>query len=161
MKYVAIVLTVLTVLALGFSGYVVYTSNAQITDIGYQVALAADQEALFSDVRASVEDRLENVVVLNEDVDLSNLQDYVLVTYSITLKNRDILPYEWFDISLTGKDGDVAYLKSDMPDIPAHEENTVTLTLLTSRERIDYSREIKIDYFFYANEKSVTLTAGA
>ena len=48
-----------------------------------------------------------------------------------------------------------------MPDIPAHEENTVTLTLLTSRERIDYSREIKIDYFFYANEKSVTLTAGA
>ncbi len=159
MKVIAVILTVVTLLAVIFCGYVVYTSNASVTGTEYQVSAAADRLDLLAAVRQADENDDEKLIMYS-DISEEDIDQLIFVTYTIHLKNRGILPYEWFDISLAAKTGDLAVLKYDIDDVPARGEGSISITILTDRSSNDYTRQATVGYFFYGHEKRFLITLG-
>ena len=160
MRIIAKFLTVIVILCALAAGYVVWASDAALSTDARQVAAAADSAEQFAQTIQDIADGRDNVALLTDEA-IGAAEDYVFVTYTIHIKNRDILPMEWFSLTFTPREGDVAVIKNEIPDVPAFDEAAFTFTLLTARGPIDYSREIRLDYFFYAHEKHVEAMIGA
>ena len=157
MKLFVKFLAVVTLLAVLFAGYVVWASDATVSYEGYQVESALDRSDAFDGVVSAASSGDDSVVIY----DISNIgsaDQYVFVTYTVKIANRDILPLEWIDIQLNSQTGDVLMVKPTISDVPAFNQSLVSFSLLVDRSAAaGYQRTATLTYYIYGHAKIVEL----
>lgn len=158
MRAIARFLTVVTVLVLLAGGYVIWAAELKVSSAGAVLESAADRAEAFGNIYESMRvGASELEVFTTESIDPSPEQ-YMFVTYTLKVRNLNALPAEWMQLSLEPQDGDVLMVKPTVEDVPAFNEQLVTLVLLTSRNAADYVRNARLNYYVYGHEYSVPVT---
>ena len=157
MRVFAKFLTVITVLALLLAGYIVWASDAQVSAEGYKVEAAADRVDSFNGVVSALRSGSDNIVAFQNSV-TGGADQYVFVTYTIRVRNSDFIPFEWIDLALASKAGDVLLVKPTVQDIPALNQSLLSFTLMAERGIVDYERQATLSYYVYGHYKEMPLT---
>lgn len=157
MKVFAKILTVITALALLLAGYVVWSATAQVSAEGYKVEAAADRVDSFSGVVNALRSGSDSIVSYGGDA-IGAAEEYVFVTYTIRVRNADLIPFEWLDLTLQNKEGDVLLVKPSVQDIPALNQSLLSFTLMAQRGIVDYERQATLSYYVYGHYRDVPLT---
>ena len=157
MRVFAKFLTVITVLALLLAGYIVWASDAQVSAEGYKVEAAADRVDSFNGVVSALRSGSDNIVAFQNSV-TGGADQYVFVTYTIRVRNSDFIPFEWIDLALESKAGDVLLVKPTVQDIPALNQSLLSFTLMAERGIVDYERQATLSYYVYGHYKEMPLT---
>lgn len=160
MKLFVKVLAVVTLIAVLFAGYVVWASDAALSYKGYQVESAADRIEAFNGVAAALQSGDAAVTGYNGALSVGAAEDYVFVTYTLKVTNRDVVPFEWLDIQLDSQEEDVLLVNPTVQDVPALSSSLVSFTLLTSRTAASYARTATLTYYVYGHAKTAELTLG-
>lgn len=159
MKLFVKVLAVVTLFAVLFAGYAVWASDAALSYKGYQVESAADRVEAFNGVTAALQSGDAAVTGYNTS-GISAAEDYVFVTYTLNISNRDVVALEWLDIQLDSQTEDVLLVNPTVQDVPALSSSLVSFSLLTSRNAASYARTATLTYYIYGHAKTVALTLG-
>ena len=157
MRVFAKFLTVITVLALLLAGYIVWASDAQVSAEGYKVEAAADRVDSFNGVVSALRSGSDNIVSYSTDA-IGSPDQYVFVTYTIRVRNSDVIPFEWIDLAIESKAGDVLLVKPTVQDIPALNPSLLSFTLMAERGIVDYERQATLSYYVYGHYKEMPLT---
>ena len=157
MKVFVKFLAVVTLLAVLFAGYVVWAADAAVSYEGYQVESALDRSDAFNGVVSAAQSGGDSVV----SYDISNIggaDQYVFVTYTVKISNRDVLPLEWIDIQLANQSGDVLMVKPTISDVPALNQALISFSLLVDRNAASgYQRAAALTYYIYGHARTVEL----
>ena len=158
MKIFVKILTVITVVALLLAGYVVWAADARVTAEGYRAEAAADRADAFAGVISGMKKGSENIVTYDSS-EMGDADDYVFVTYTIRVRNADLVPVEWIELTLRNQPGDVLLVKPVVQDIPALSESLLSYTLMVQRAAIpSYEREAVLSYYIYGHYKEAPIT---
>ena len=157
MRVFAKILTVITLLALLAAGYVIWTADAQVSAEGYRVEAAADRADSFSGVVSALKSGSDNIVSYDGGA-VGGADEYVFVTYTVRVRNADLIPFEWVDLTLESKEGDVLLVKPSVQDIPALNQSLLSFTLMARRGIVDYERQATLTYYVYGHYRAVPLT---
>ena len=154
MKVLAKFLTTVTALVLLACGYVLWASELKVTPGGGIVESAADRASAFESIRESSEIGSPDLVMFAESIDYGPEQ-YVFVTYTLRMRNMNIIPAEWLQIDIQPQAGDVLMVKAVVEDVPAFNEQLISVVLLTDRTAASYARAATLSYYVYGHEYSV------
>ena len=154
MRAFAKFLTVVTVLVLLAGGYVYWAAELKVTPGGGLVESAADRASAFESIRQSSEIGSPDLIMFQDSIDYGPDQ-YVFVTYTLRMRNVNVLPAEWLQIDLAPQTGDVLMVKATVEDIPGLSEQLVSVVLLTDRTTASYARSATLSYYVYGHEYSV------
>ena len=154
MKALAKFLTLVTVLVLLAGGYIFWASELKVTPVRGLVESAADRASAFESIRQSTEIGSPDLIMFQNDITAAADQ-YVFVTYTLRMRNMNILPAEWIQIDLTPQTGDVLMVKATVEDVPGFSEQLVSVVLLTDRTTASYARAASLSYYVYGHEFSV------
>ena len=154
MKALAKFLTFVTVLVFLAGGYIYWAAEINVVPGGGLVESAADRTSAFESIRQSTELGSPDLIMF-EDAITAGPDQYVFVTYTLRLRNRNILPAEWLQIDLIPQAGDVLMVKATVEDIPGFSEQLVSVVLLTDRTTASYARSATLSYYVYGHEFSV------
>ena len=157
MKAFAKILTVITALALLLAGYVVWSADARVSAEGYKVEAAADRADSFSGVVSALRSGSDSIVSYSGGP-IGGADEYVFVTYTIRVRNTDLIPFEWIDLAIESKDGDVLLVKPAVQDIPALNQSLLSFTLMAQRGVVDYERQATLSYYVYGHYKALPVT---
>ena len=157
MRVFAKILTVITLLALLAAGYVIWASAAQVSAQGYKVEAAADRADSFAGVVEALRSGSDSIVSY-DGAPVGGADQYVFVTYTIRVRNADLVPFEWIDLSVRSKEGDVLLVKPAVQDIPALNQSLLSFTLMAQRGLIDYERQATLSYYVYGHYRQVPVT---
>ena len=157
MRVFAKILTVITLLALLAAGYVIWASAAQVSAQGYKVEAAADRAGSFAGVVEALRSGSDSIVSY-DGAPVGGADQYVFVTYTIRVRNADLVPFEWIDLSVRSKEGDVLLVKPAVQDIPALNQSLLSFTLMAQRGLIDYERQATLSYYVYGHYRQVPVT---
>lgn len=153
MKAIAKFLTVVTLLVLLAGGYIVWASELHVLPESGVVESAADRAQAFENLLSAAHIGSTDVSVYS---DISGTADqYSFVTYTLRLRNGNILPAEWLQIHLTPQPGDVLLVKSTVEDVPGLSEKLLTVVLLTERSTASYARTAALTYYVYGHEVTI------
>lgn len=156
MKALAKFLTVVTVLVLLAGGYVIWASELGVSPAGTLVESAADRTDAFESIRQTAAVGGSGVTLYADGM-LGEPDEYVFVTYTLRLRNSNVLNAEWLQLELTPQEGDVLLLASSVEDVPAFSEQLYTVVLLTSRNTASYARSAELTYYVYGHEHKAAL----
>ena len=154
MKALAKFLTFVTVLVLLAGGYIFWATELKITPGGGLVESAADRASAFESIRQSTEIGSPDLTMFQDSI-TSGAEQYVFVTYTLRIRNMNLIPAEWLQIDLTPQAGDVLMVKATVEDIPGFSEQLVSVVLLTDRTTASYARAATLSYYVYGHEYSV------
>ena len=158
MKVFAKCLAVITLAAVLLAGYVVWMSAAQVTAEGYQVEAAADRADSFEGVISALQSGSDNIVSYAAD-SIGSADQYVFVTYTIRMRNADLLPFEWIELTVQNQPGDVLLVKPTVQDIPALNQAVLSYTLMVERAALpNYERAATLSYYMYGHYKEIPIT---
>ena len=150
-------LAVVTLLAVLFAGYVVWAADASVSYAGYQVESALDRSDAFNGVVSAAQSGDDSVVRYDVSY-IGGADQYVFVTYTVKISNRDILPLEWIDIQLNNQSGDVLMVKPTISDVPALNQALISFSLLVDRNAAaGYQRAATLTYYIYGHARTVEL----
>ena len=159
MKIVAGVLTVITALALLLAGYVQWKSDAAVTPQGYIVEAAADRADSFNGLVSAYQGGDDSIVSYSIEP-IGNVEDYIFMTYTVTVRNADLLSMEWLDMTVDGVDGDVLLVKSPSQDVPPMNQVSFSVTMMTRRGITNYERQARLSYYLYGHYREIPITLG-
>ena len=151
MKAIAKFLTFVTILVILAGVYVVRTSELKVLPAAGVVESAADRAQAFESIIASARVGSDELEVYSNGLPLEPDQ-YIFVTYTLKIRNMNALPAEWMSLSIAPQAGDILMIKPTVTDIPAFNEQLVTLVLLTDRTAASYARSATLTYFVYGHE---------
>jgi|GEM_PF-3803822 len=157
MKIFAKVLTIITAAALLLAGYAVWTSNAQVSAEGYRVEAAADRIDSFGNIVNARASGSDSIVAYDAGA-VEDADQYVFVTYTIRIRNSDLIPFEWIDLTLENQPGDILLVKPTVQDIPALNQSILSYTLMARRGVVDYERQATLSYYVYGHYRETALT---
>ena len=157
MRIIAKLLFVIVVLCALGAGYVLWASDAALTAGGYQVVAAADSGDQFEKALSDIANVRDNVTLFTDETP-GGADQYVFVTYTIRVRNADLVPFEWIDLSVRSKEGDVLLVKPAVQDIPALNQSLLSFTLMAQRGLIDYERQATLSYYVYGHYRQVPVT---
>ncbi len=158
MKIFAKCLTVIAIAALLLAGYVVIMSTAQVTAEGYRVEAAADREDSFNGIVNALRSGSDSIVSYDAD-EIGSVDQYVFVTYTIRLRNSDLLALEWIDLTVESQPGDVLLVKPAVQDIPALNQSVLSYTIMAQRAGAPgYERAATLSYYIYGHYKEIPIT---
>ena len=158
MKIFAKILTVITLVALLFAGYVVWASTAQVSVEGYRVEAAADRADSFEGV-VNAARRGSDSIVTYRDGAIGTADQYVFVTYTIRVRNLDLMELEWIDLSLQNQSDDILLVKPTVQDIPPLNQSILSYTLMVERAALpQYERAATLSYYIYGHYKEIPIT---
>ena len=156
MKALAKFLTFVTVLVLLAGGYVFWATELKVTPGGGLVESAADRASAFESIRQSSEIGSPDLIMFQDSIDYGPEQ-YVFVTYTLRMRNMNVIPAEWLQIDIQPQAGDVLLVKATVEDIPGFSEQLVSIVLLTDRTTASYARAATLSYYVYGHEYSVPI----
>ena len=157
MKAFAKVLSVITVAALLLAGYVIWASDARVSAEGYRVEAAADRADSFSGIVSALNSGSDAIVSF-DSADIGDADDYVFVTYTIRIRNSDLIPIEWIDLEIENQPDDILFVKPAVQDIPALNQSLLSYTLMVRRGAVNYERAATLSYYIYGHYKEMALT---
>lgn len=154
MRGIAKFLTLVTLLVLLLCGYVVWASDLSVLSCGAVVQSAADRSDAFENIRQMTSGGSDDLIMFKEQID-SGAEQYSFVTYTLRLRNLNLLAAEWLQIDLTPSGGDILMLKPSTEDVPAFNEQLLTFVLMTDRSTADYRRDAVLTYYIYGHAFSI------
>lgn len=156
MRTIAKLLTVLAVLALLLLGYVVYTSKLIVNFDSMSVTSCADQPETFSACREMAQKGASEITMLGDLPGYDPLE-YQFVTYTVDVRNLNLLSAEWMDLTLTGEPGDVMQINPRAQDLAAFNSGKISVMLMTSRSVTNLTRRAVLSYYVYGRPYQVDL----
>lgn len=161
MKSLAKFLAVIALIVVLLGVYIVRSSTISVTPAGALVESAADRQSAFVSLSESAAVGSPSLVLYNTEIS-ADPSEYIFVTYTLKISNRNLLAAEWLQIALESQSGDVLMIKPAIEDIDPMSELDVTLVLMTGRSNsTSYTRNAVLTYYVYGHEYSVPLTLGA
>jgi len=154
MKALAKFLTVVTLLVLLAGGYILWAAELKVTPGGGLVESAADRASAFESIRQSTEIGSPDLIMFEDSIAYGPDQ-YVFVTYTLRMRNMNLIPAEWLQIDIVPQAGDVLMVKATVEDVPGLSEQLVSVVLLTDRTTASYARAATLSYYVYGHEYSV------
>jgi len=91
MKAIAKFLTVVTMLVLLTIGYIFWAAELKVTPGGGLVESAADRASAFESIRQSTEIGSPDLIMFQNSI-TAGPEQYVFVTYTLRMRNMNILP---------------------------------------------------------------------
>ena len=159
MKYVAWLMVVLLLCAFGGFGYLYMTANIVVASIALSTQPAADQQALFDDLKA----RLENGTALGtvfQPAVSGGPEEYAFYTYTLHLKNQSFLQADMIEIQIVPMDGDVLQLRQTQAmAVGRRGEGDISGAILTKAGN-HAVREIIITYYVWGIPFNIKTTYG-
>jgi len=149
MKYVAGLMVIVLLAAVGGVGYLYMTANIVVEAVGVIATEAAGQEALFNDLKTQL--RLGAVIGTPyvEARELSGAEDYQFLTYTVRLRNNCTVPADMVELQITPMAGDILQIGSSQDvKLPAGQTVDATATILTQKN-MHAIREVCITYYIW------------
>ena len=154
MKPAAIIALNLFIAALGGVGYLYTTCQITVVDVGAQATAAADQQALFTELKTQQE-RGEVIGTSFSKEELTAAEDYQFLTYSIRLSNTAFIPADNIEVQVTPMAGDVLQIgDTAVRTLPARSVGDISATILT-RKGAQPVRELMVTYYLWGMAFSV------
>ena len=151
MKALAKFLCVVTLLVALTGLYISHACNINVSCGSGLVESAADRIQAFDSIRYSMNVGSASLVPYRTGIP-GSADQYVFVTYTLHLKNMNLLPVEWIQIELEPQNGDVLMLKPAVEDVMPFSEEVITLVLMTDRSTASYLRSATLIYYVYGHE---------
>ena len=158
MRIVAKILTVLAVAAVLLFGYVKWASEIGASYDSITVASCADYPENFAAYREVAATQGSEVTLFGELPGYDPSQ-YQFVSYTVELRNINLLPAEWIDLVIVPIDGDVMQINAAAQDLAPFNSSKMSILLITSRNTPTLARQAKLTYYVYGRlyELYVTL----
>ncbi len=159
MKYVAIILIIITLVAGGVAVYALLNTSLAVEGQGFQAINASDRSAEFFTLQ-SVMDRnaLQGVVYREASLDDATAYNYYI--YTLRLHNKCLVPAEMVELQVSPSMSDVLmYGESGEIAIAAGATRDVWCAVVTEGAP-SAIREITITYYLCGNPYSVRFTHG-
>lgn len=148
MKYIAILMVVILLAAIGGIGYVYMTANLALEATGLTVHTAQEQQATFADLKRRMEAGTVLGTVFDPDP-LGDVSDYSFYTYTFRLRNDCFLPLDMIEVQIVPVEGDVLQMASvQQGSLPAQSRGDTSATILT-RTGTHQVREVLITYYVW------------
>lgn len=160
MRGIAKFLTLVTVLVLLVCGYVIKTSELSVTSGGAVVESAADRSDAFEGIRQMSAVGSDEITMFQNKIE-AGAEQYSFVTYTLRLRNLNLLDAEWLQLDITPADGDVLMLKPAVEDVAAFNEQLITVVLMTDRTTASYTRSATLTYYVYGHPVTIPVTLAA
>ena len=154
MRGIAKFLTLVTVIVLLACGYVIWASELSVSSAGAVVESAADRADAFESIRQMSEVGSADVIMFKESVE-GDASQYSFVTYTLRVRNLNLLDAEWLQLEISPADGDVFMLKSTVDDVAALNEQLVSVVIMTDRMTNNYTRSAMLTYYVYGHAVSI------
>lgn len=149
MKYFAIISVLILIVTLVGVGYMYMTANIFAEAVGVIATGAADQPALFEELREQV--RLGAVLGTPyvPAQELSGAEDYQFLTYTVRLRNNCAVPADMVELQITPMSGDILQIGSfEDIKLPAGQTADVQATILTG-VNMHAIREVTVTYYIW------------
>lgn len=154
MRGIAKFLTLVTVIVLLACGYVIWASELSVSSAGAVIESAADRADAFESIRQMSEVGSTDIVMFRDGVE-GEAADYSFVTYTLRVRNLNLLDAEWLQLELSSADGDVLMLKPTVEDVAALNEQYLSVVLMTNRLTNSYTRSATLTYYVYGHAVSI------
>ena len=165
MKYVAVFMVVLVLLAAALGIYTYANIKLQVAEIKLQAYPATQQETDFLGWQAAVDNGAVSGTAFTESVP-GTADDYRYFGYTLRLRNRGLIDAEMVEIQPVPVNGDVlSYSTTDMASINANtvisagSERDVWNVIITSKQNQDnhiVTRSFYITYYIWGLPVTVT-----
>lgn len=157
MRPLAVILLAVFLALAVYTGYLYINSQIVIRDIDCTATDAADQEALFLELKGqAAAGTLTGTPFAAED--LGDAADYQFYTYTVFLRNQTFIQAEVAEIQVTPMNGDVLQLREENPiAVPARNDGAVQATILT-RKGMHNVRELTVTYYLWGLPFSLRTT---
>ena len=157
MRPMAVILLVIFLGLTVLTGYFYFNTQVLVRDITCVAADAADQEALFQELKRQVEAETFTGTPFSTK-EMGNAADYQFYTYTAHLGNQTFIQAEVAEMQVTPMNGDVLQIADPDPiAIPGRGEGTVQATILT-RKDMHNVRELMITYYLWGLPFSARVT---
>lgn len=157
MRFLAKFLAFIAIVALLATGYVIWAADVGVASQGYVVESAADRAETFENIKNAIRGGTDGITVYGDGT-IGNAEDYIFVTYTLQLRNRDVVPFEWVEMTVKNLPGDVLMIKPLIQSVPAFNETAISFTLMMDRGAVTYARDVVIGYYVYGHYKELTVT---
>ena len=165
MKYVAVFMVVLVLLAAALGIYTYANIKLQVAEIKLQAYPATQQETDFLGWQAAVDNGAVSGTAFTESIP-GTADDYSYFVYTLRLRNRGLIDAEMVEIQPVPVNGDVlSYSTTDMASINANtvisagSECDVWNVIITSKQNQDnhiVTRSFYITYYIWGLPVTVT-----
>ncbi|MBQ1946582.1 MAG: hypothetical protein II343_06585 [Clostridia bacterium] len=165
MKYVAVFMVVLVLLAAALGIYTYANIKLQVAEIKLQAYPATQQETDFLGWQAAVDNGAVSGTAFAESIP-GTADDYSYFVYTLRLRNRGLIDAEMVEIQPVPVNGDVlSYSTTDMASINANtvisagSERDVWNVIITSKQNQDnhiVTRSFYITYYIWGLPVTVT-----
>ena len=157
MKTVAIILTLLVLIAAGCLGYALFNTDLHVVGKSLEVLPAAQRTAEFDALKTAVQRQSLLGTVLKTG-EIGAAEDYSYYIYTLRLENKDLVPAEMVELQIAPIENDVLfYCDKKETIIPAGETRDVWCVLLTQGTP-HAVRDIYITYYLWGHAQEVRYT---
>ena len=167
MKYVAIFMAALVVLAAALGIYTLANAHVQVTAITLNAVPAAERESEFAALQNAMDQHALTGIPFTDSVPGTSA-DYSFFTYTFRLKNSGLISAEMVEIQPVPVNGDVlCYATADSSQANANlvvrskQERDAWCVLLTSAQNQEnhlVTRSFRVTYYIWGMAKSTTVT---
>ena len=159
MKYVAGLMVIVLLAAVGGVGYLYMTTNLVVEATGLTPHTALEQQATFDDLKTRMAlNAVQGTVFAQEP--LGAASDYTFYTYTLRLRNDCFLDLDMIEIQIVPAEGDVLQLGDLQPKgLPARTTGDISATILTQNGTHSV-REIIITYYVWGVPHTLKTTYG-
>ena len=152
MRILAWVLIAVTAVALLVAGYELATMRLMAGEVQVAVTPAAQNEALFEQLRVDMENNaLTGRVFTSESI--GDIADYVFVTYTVPVRNFNLLRAEWIELVVQPQEGDVTQLftgdAQQVAGLHSAELRATVLCRLDEQTAASRAPSLSINYFIF------------
>ena len=157
MKTVAIILTLLVLIAAGCLGYALFNTDLHVVGKSLEVLPAAQRTAEFDALKSAMQRQSLLGTVLKTG-EIGAAEEYTYYIYTLRLENKCLIPAEMVELQISPMDSDVLfYCDTKETIIPAGETRDVWCVLLT-KGTPHAVRDIYITYYLWGHPQEVKYT---
>lgn len=159
MKYIAGLMVVILLAAIGATGYLYLTANLVIEATGLTTHTAYEQQATFDDLTQRIAHGSFQGTLF-QNAPLGAVEDYVFYTYTLRLRNDCFLPLDMIEVQIVPVEGDVLQIGDTQPrSLAARSKGDISATLLT-RSGGHNVREVLVTYYVWGIPLTLKETYG-
>ncbi len=149
MKATGIILILLCVAALVFTGYLYMNTNVTVIGTGCTAVDAMDMADTFNGLKEGIAAESFVGTLFQVKPELGDPAAYQFYTYTVRLQNGTFLPAEVVELQVTPMDADVLQIGDTVRhDLAARSTGDFSATILTTKEMHNV-RELKVTWYIW------------
>ena len=157
LKFFAVLIVLLVIIAFLLVGYFFATASVSITAFGATGKQCADHVEEFNSIKAALED--ETFIGTRFSFEpLKEAQDYALITYSVRLSNQCLVPIDMIEIQVVPDPTDILQLgQTKVYSLQPKSEGEFSATVMVPRESHSV-RQLIVTYYVWGVSFDVKAT---